>query len=180
MRRPLRSPIVAVIAIVACAYGLFTLIPDLRFAFEGEPRSVPPAPLADGTYVRISGPGEPQGFRVELSGDTRDAWLLADRKVIVLLPAAGSPPLAGEITAVGRLHRGDRARGWHPAAAAVAEKHGGEAGDYWILVAGESPEVPWGILGVATLLLLVLLLNVRWLLAAWGSRKSVAGEGSAD
>lgn len=172
MRR--RSPILALIAIAAAGYGLWVVSPDLRFALEGEARPVPPAELADGRHVLVSGRGEPLGFRVELSGDSRDAWLLEDRRVIVLLPAASTLPPAGELTVSGRLYRGDRARGWNPAAVAVATKRGAAAGDYWILVAGEEPATPWGSVGVAVLLLLVLLLNVRWLHAWWRSRKPVA------
>jgi hypothetical protein len=174
-----RSPFVAVLALLACGYGLFAIGPDLRFALEGEARPVPPAALADGLHLRVSGPAEPLGFRVELPGDTRDAWLLSDR-VIVLLPVAGGEAHPGELTAVGRSYRGDRARGWSPAAAAVAAKRGGTDADYWILVAGEAPAIPWGSGALGLLLVLVLLLNVRWLHAWWRSRNPVAQPAAAE
>lgn len=163
MRR--RSPLLAFLAIAACGYGLWTVYPDLRYALEGAARPSPPAELLPNRHLLVKGAGEPQGFRVQLSGDSRDVWLLPDRKVIVLLPAM-SEPAPGELAISGRLFRGDRAKGWQTAAAALAARRGGGARDYTILVAGEEPAVPWGSGGIALLLLLVFGLNIRWL-ALW-------------
>lgn len=172
-----RSPVIPLLAVLACLYGLWTVVPDVRYALAGEARPVPPGELADSTQVRLTGEFEPLGFRIERSGETREAFYAADRKVIVLFAAA--PPEGETVTAEGRLHRGDRARGWGPAAQVVASRRGGTPGDYWILIDRESPAVPWGSLGLAVLLLLVLLLNFRWLRAYLRGRKSVAGPGSA-
>ena len=173
-----RSPVIPLLAVVACLYGLWAVVPDVRYAFAGEARPVPPGELVDTTFVRFTGDLEPLGFRIERSGDTREAFYEADRKVIVLLAAA---PADGEaVTSEGRLHRGDRARGWAPAAEVVASRRGGTPGDYWILIDRESPAVPWGSLGLAVLLLLVLLLNFRWLRGYLRNRKSVAGPAPAE
>jgi hypothetical protein len=176
-----RSPIIAFVTMAACLYGLWVLVPDIAFGFRGAPVEVRAGSregLAAGAHVRWTGPAEDLGWTATLSGERRAVALTSDR-VILLLPPVEGRKGAFDADVTGRVHRGDRARGWGAAAEAVAARHGGRPADFFVIVDGVHPSFPWGAGGLALLLAGVFALNVGWLKQRYARRADAVAEPGA-
>ncbi len=156
-----RPTFLAVLAGGACLFGLYTLAPELLWAFAGAP--VDPGPIATAklvhdSHVILSGTALDAGLRAERDGEARAAVRLLEAPVLVLRPP-GLPPTQGPLRAQGRLRRGDLAGPWQSAVDADQQRSPALAAR-WLLVEGEVPQLSYGRTALAALLLVILTMNV--------------------
>lgn len=172
MTAPRRRPaFLAVLAGLACLFGLYTLAPELLWALAGpavDPGPLGAASLGHDRHVVLSGTALDAGLRAEREGEARAAVRFLEAPVLVLR-SPGLPPTPGPLRAQGRLLRGDLAGPWQSAVDADRLRSP-ELAARWLLVEGEAPRIPWGRAALALLLLVVLAMNVSVLVGRLRAR----------
>ena len=151
------------LVILACLVGLWTVAPDLVYAFASGPQDLgqplDASRLRNNIHATVHGKADLSGSAT-YRGEERPLVLIVGAPVAVLeTPGIKTPPT---IDATGRLLRADRMASplsgnpWE----VVASRRNVRPDQLYVLVEGASPGVPWRGLGWSALFLALIAFNI--------------------